>query len=265
MARDYMVDFVSEKYREEVVNDGNVKRIFHTIQVNSSLGSKLLILKGDDSQYRNWLRSYLNQNKRLIVRVPDMEDDEFRVSKAHGIDVTRIYSVDQEKWQTPEIGAVPGPAFTGEPHVLIVDANEKRRGLIDLIVRNLGYPVTVVANGTDALFMFRSKPSKFRMVITDSTLPGISGAQLVKNLIHTAPDLVVLLVFLSLVSTIVPLWGADSSEYERVRMSFSNFVRCELTRTNATDHFKGKPFEITMISLFDAVNEGGYPDCNRCC
>jgi CheY-like chemotaxis protein len=193
MARDYMVDFVSENYREGVADHGNAPRVFHTIQVNSSLGSRLLILTGDDFQYRDWLRSYLRQNKRLIVRVPDMEDDAFRVSKAHGIDVTLIYPVDQEKWQAPEVGAVPVPAFTGEPHVLIVDANEKRRGLIDLIVRNLGYPVTVAANGTDALFMFRSKPGKFRMVITDSTLPGISGAQLVKNLIYTAPDLPVIL------------------------------------------------------------------------
>ncbi|MDY0221011.1 MAG: hypothetical protein RBR67_07725 [Desulfobacterium sp.] len=64
-----------------------------------------------------------------------------------------------------------------------------------------------------------------------------------------------------------PLLCAESSEYERVRMSFTNFMRCELTRTNATDHFKGKPFEITMISLFDAVQEGellivtGAVDC----
>lgn len=50
-------------------------------------------------------------------------------------------------------------------------------------------------------------------------------------------------------------------------MSFTNFVRCELTRTNAADHFKGKPFNITMVNLFDAVKEGeilivtGAVDC----
>jgi CheY-like chemotaxis protein len=196
MAQDYMVDFVSENYREEVAEDGNTRQIFHTIQVNSHLGSRLLILKGDDFQYRIWLRTYLSQNKQLIVRIPDLEDDAFRMSKAHEIDVTWIYPVDQEKWQTPDVGesgVIPGPAFTGEPHVLVVDANEKRRNLINMIVKNLGYPVTVSANGVDALFMFRSKPGKFLMVITDSTLPGISGAQLVKNLIHTEPDLPVIL------------------------------------------------------------------------
>lgn len=157
MAQDYIVDFISENYREEMGDDGNTRRIFHTIQVNSYLGSRLLILKSDNSQARNLLRAYLSQNKRFILRLPDFEDDAFRVSKAHEIDVAWIYPIDQENWQTPEageLGAVPGPSFTGEPHVLIVDANEKRRNLINLIVRNLGYPVTVSANGTDALFMF---------------------------------------------------------------------------------------------------------------
>ena len=61
--------------------------------------------------------------------------------------------------------------------------------------------------------------------------------------------------------------GAETLDYERTRMSFVNFVRCELTRTNAKNHFKGKPFEITMINLFDAIQEGelliltGAVDC----
>lgn len=61
--------------------------------------------------------------------------------------------------------------------------------------------------------------------------------------------------------------GAETLDYERTRMSFVNFVRCELTRTNAKNHFNGKPFEITMINLFDVIQEGelliltGAVDC----
>ncbi|ACN15067.1 hypothetical protein HRM2_19660 [Desulforapulum autotrophicum HRM2] len=63
------------------------------------------------------------------------------------------------------------------------------------------------------------------------------------------------------------LWAAEISEYERTRMCFTNFIRCELTRTGAVSPFNGKPFEITMINLFDAVHEGdllivtGAVDC----
>ncbi len=39
-------------------------------------------------------------------------------------------------------------------------------------------------------------------------------------------------------------------------MCFENFIKCELTRTDAEDHFKGKAFKIIMINLFDAVYEG---------
>lgn len=193
VARDYMVDFVSENYREKSADDGSRRQVFHSIQVNTDLGSRLLILNGDDFQYRNWLRSYLSHTDRLIIRVPDADDAAFRKSRVYDIDVTRIYPIDGNQWQAPGIGVDSGPAFTGKRHVLIVDANEKRRGLIDLIVKDLGYPVTLSVNGSDALLMFRRQPDKFCMVIADATLPGISGTELVKDLIHMEPRLPVIL------------------------------------------------------------------------
>ncbi len=48
---------------------------------------------------------------------------------------------------------------------------------------------------------------------------------------------------------------ADEFEYNKMSASFKNFVTCELTRTDATNHFKGKPFKITMIDLFDVQKE----------
>lgn len=48
---------------------------------------------------------------------------------------------------------------------------------------------------------------------------------------------------------------ADEFEFNKIQMSFKNFVRCELTRTQAVNHFKGKPFQITMIDLFDIQTE----------
>ncbi|MCP4117328.1 MAG: hypothetical protein GY737_18420 [Desulfobacteraceae bacterium] len=60
---------------------------------------------------------------------------------------------------------------------------------------------------------------------------------------------------------------SEPSDYERTRMSFTNFVRCELTRTNANNYFNGKSFEITMINLYGVRQEGdiqvvtGAVDC----
>ena len=49
--------------------------------------------------------------------------------------------------------------------------------------------------------------------------------------------------------------SADDFEFSRMDNSFKNFIRCELTRTSAPNPFKGKPFEITMIDLFDIQEE----------
>jgi len=48
---------------------------------------------------------------------------------------------------------------------------------------------------------------------------------------------------------------ADDFEFNRLEMSYKNFLRCELTRTEATLYFNGKPFKITMIDLFDVQDE----------
>ena len=48
---------------------------------------------------------------------------------------------------------------------------------------------------------------------------------------------------------------ADDFEFNQMNNSFKNFMRCELTRTSAPNPFKGKPFEITMIDLFDIAQE----------
>ena len=50
---------------------------------------------------------------------------------------------------------------------------------------------------------------------------------------------------------------ADDTAFEELRMRLNNFVKCEMTRTAATNHFGGKPFAITMINLFDSKKEGG--------
>lgn len=47
----------------------------------------------------------------------------------------------------------------------------------------------------------------------------------------------------------------DEFEFAVAEKRFENFIRCELTRTSAIDHFKGKQFQITMIDLFNIQSE----------
>jgi len=65
------------------------------------------------------------------------------------------------------------------------------------------------------------------------------------------------ILFFLIFSTVFLSWNsyADDSGFNEVEMSFKNFITCELTRTDAVNHFKGKPFTITMIDLFDVQFE----------
>jgi hypothetical protein len=50
---------------------------------------------------------------------------------------------------------------------------------------------------------------------------------------------------------------AEEDEYQRYEASFRNFLTCELTRTDAVNHFKGKDFKITMVNLHGIQQESG--------
>ncbi len=190
-ARDHIVKFQEEYYREQQAD--SAQKLYHAIQVNSSSGSKLLILTGDNEQYRIWLRDYLVNYKTLIVSVPNKEDDNFRRSFSFKINITNIHPIDWKKWKENPSGPDSIPVFMGQKHILIVDTNAKRRKLQKLIVNNLGYPVTLASNGLDALKMFRMQPDKFSMVITENSIPGMSGTDLIKQLIREKPGLPIIL------------------------------------------------------------------------
>lgn len=68
----------------------------------------------------------------------------------------------------------------------------------------------------------------------------------------TIPVFVSVFMFVAFLST--PLF-ADDFAFNRLEMSFKNFITCELTRIDAVNHFNGKSFTIKMIDLFDVKTE----------
>lgn len=48
--------------------------------------------------------------------------------------------------------------------------------------------------------------------------------------------------------------GQDQAFYE-LKAGFKNFIQCELTRTDAENHFKGKAFAVAMVNLFNVTKE----------
>jgi len=61
------------------------------------------------------------------------------------------------------------------------------------MLERLGYKVTTRTSSTEALEAFRAQPEKFDLVITDRTMPNMTGEMLVKELMHIWPDIPVIL------------------------------------------------------------------------
>ena len=91
---------------------------------------------------------------------------------------------------TPE-RAQPLPG--GKERILFVDDEEPLVDIGRQILEPLGYGVTCRTSSTQALELFRSGPDRFDLVITDQTMPRMTGVQLAREILMIRPDIPVIL------------------------------------------------------------------------
>lgn len=61
------------------------------------------------------------------------------------------------------------------------------------ILEHLGYEVTIRTSSIEALELFRHQPNRFDLVITDMTMPNLTGDRLAQELINIRPDMPIIL------------------------------------------------------------------------
>jgi CheY-like chemotaxis protein len=84
-------------------------------------------------------------------------------------------------------------AGTGE-RILLVDDEEKVRVTCARLLASLGYRLTAVASAEAALAELEADPGRFDLVLTDETMPALSGLQLAARLHALRSDLPVVLM-----------------------------------------------------------------------
>jgi PAS domain S-box-containing protein len=97
---------------------------------------------------------------------------------------------DRDATPAPAIGLVP--RGNGE-HILFVDDEKQLASLGKSMLERLGYRVTTQTSSVEALKTFSSQPLDFDLVITDQTMPHLSGAEFAKVLLEIRPQLPVIL------------------------------------------------------------------------
>ena len=81
----------------------------------------------------------------------------------------------------------------GAERILFIDDEELLVEWGQMTLKRLGYMVTAMTNSKKALELFSSDPSRFDLVITDHTMPGITGLQFAKELLKIRSDIPIIL------------------------------------------------------------------------
>ncbi len=81
----------------------------------------------------------------------------------------------------------------GHGRILFVDDDEIILDMGSQMLRRLGYEVTPRQSSIEALDTFRKDAETFRLVVTDQTMPHMTGSELVEELRRIRPDIPVIL------------------------------------------------------------------------
>ncbi len=81
----------------------------------------------------------------------------------------------------------------GKENVLLVDDEEQIVRMIAPMLERFGYHVTFRTSSVEALEAFRAMPDRFDIVVTDQTMPNMTGEDLAMELVNIRPDIPIIL------------------------------------------------------------------------
>jgi len=90
---------------------------------------------------------------------------------------------------TPVVTDLP----RGNEKILFIDDEELLANVWSETLSEQGYQVRTLTNSTEALKLFTANPDFFDLVITDQTMPDLSGSELIKELLSIKPNLPIIL------------------------------------------------------------------------
>jgi PAS domain S-box-containing protein len=107
--------------------------------------------------------------------------------------IFNVYLPRTEQVEETAKGEAEKPLPTGHEHILFIDDDPAIADLTKQMLERLGYEVVTRTSGIEALELFRAKPDDFDLVITDMTMPNMTGDTLGKELMRIRPDIPVIL------------------------------------------------------------------------
>jgi CheY-like chemotaxis protein len=85
------------------------------------------------------------------------------------------------------------PLPTGNQRILFVDDEKALADLGKQMLENLGFKVDIRVSSIEALELFKARPHRFDLVITDMTMPNLTGDKLAGKLMAILPEIPIIL------------------------------------------------------------------------
>jgi PAS domain S-box-containing protein len=82
---------------------------------------------------------------------------------------------------------------TGTERILFIDDEKPLVDMGELMLKRLGYHVSTRTSSIEALELFKAQPERFDVVITDMTMPNMTGEKLTEELLKIRSDIPVIL------------------------------------------------------------------------
>ncbi len=146
---------------------------FTTKEIGKGTGLGLAVVLGIVEEYKGFVKAYSEPGSGTTFHVY------FPLAKAH----TRKRGFKSPKKRLEK----------GSGHVMVVDDDGDILASTREILQNYGYRVTGFPNGDQAFDAVRNCPDSFDLVITDRTMPKMTGDVLARELFKIRPDLPVIL------------------------------------------------------------------------
>jgi PAS domain S-box-containing protein len=127
--------------------------------------------------------------------------------------------------ETPAVHAPAEPLLVGTGRILVVDDEPMVAAMVVDQLSEMGYHATACANGPAALEIFAADPRAFDLVVTDMTMPGMTGDELARRLKTLQPGLPVVLC-----------------------TGYSDRITAETARAQGIDEFAMKPVAMAELS-----------------
>ncbi len=159
------------------IEPSNIERIFEpyfsTKGLGLGTGLGLAVVHGIVSEHKGEVKVYSEPAKGSVFKIylPAMST------------ISPVVVQDQNKL----------PALFGTETVLMIDDEKHLVNVYSKLLTNLGYNTLAKADSREALETFRNSPDSFDLVITDQTMPGLTGMDLARQILKIRPDMPIII------------------------------------------------------------------------